>query len=700
MANDRSFKDSGEGLEEFTLESILAEYKGEAYIGGEKKTPSTILDEKADEIIMELSGKRDPPLEISDFGEDMAFGEEEEEDGGGGPEAWSGYQYAAADPLPEIAREVADAIKSEAKLRKPARGIKLPLFSRAREDIPPEEAPDGPEDGAYIAEEPGEPDLRAAARRFAADDTDVMLRWAAAFAVACAMAALTLLFEAGAHLPFGLERNRALLTGILMIMQILVMMIGVEVLIKGVYSIMRPAPGIEFLVLMSNFSALCSGAVAILSDESALGLPYCAVSAFSMAFTLLGEKLYRRSYLRLIKQAASEQEPFVGLTEYRGDLRRVVFRRARSSTDGFYNALMARDICEGAYRYCAPLLVAFSFVVTILGAVAHGQSVHIMQALSAPLAAAAAFSGHLAFSVPFSIVSKRVLRAGAAMAGWMCADDLTDIDGLCVTDLDLFPEGTLSVSGVKIFEGETPEKAIRYTSSLIKASGSGLAGVFSEVLRREGMTAIRVDDFGCYEGGISGLIHGERVMTGSAAYMKLMSVRIPDDINLSTAVFTAVDERLIAMFAMDYIPVNTVRSALLNILRWKVRLLFAVQDFNITTKMAEQKFKAPFEDVENLPIRSTYDIVEGVGGGRVAAIFSRDGLEAVGELVSGAHILKTTAFFATALSVISAVAGVLLTVFLCWLGAYRAVSAGNLLLFMLSTFVASLLVCGLAKFRR
>jgi hypothetical protein len=698
--------DFGDETEEFTLESILAEYKGEAYIGGEKKTPSGILDERADEIIMELSGRRETPPAFTDFSEGEPPADSADlQSAGETPLSGGDYQYAAADPSPEIAREVANAIKSEAKQRKPARGINLSRFFGAREEASPHdgtpyEAPEGYDDDAYIAPEPEEPDLRAAARRFASDETDVMLRWAASFAVACTMAALTLLFEAGAHLPFGLERNRALLTGILMLMQILVMTIGIEIIIKGVYSIVRPSPGIEFLVLMSNFSVLCSGAVAIVSDKAALGLPYCAISAFSMSFTLLGERLYRSSFLRLLKQAAAEPEPLVGLTEYRSDLRRVVFRRARRSADGFYSSLTARDVTQSAYRYCAPLLVAFSFVATALGAAMHGRSVYVMQALSAPLAAAAVFSGHLAYSAPFSVISKRVLKAGAAMAGWMCADDITDIDGLCVTDDDLFPEGTLSVSGVKIFEGETPDRAIRYTASLICESGSGLARVFSEVLRREGMTAVRVDDFGCYEGGISGLIRGERVMTGSAAYMKLMSVRIPDDINLSSAVFTAVDDRLIAMFAMDYIPVNTVRSALLNILRWRVRLLFAVRDFNITTKMAEQKFKAPFEDVENLPIRSTYDIVDGIGGGRVAAIFSRYGIETVGELVSGAHILKTTAFFATAISVISAVAGVALTVFLCWRGAYRAVSAGNLLMFMLSTFAASLLICGFAKFKR
>jgi hypothetical protein len=748
--------DDGDIAEEITLESILAEYKSEAYIDGDKKTPSGILSEKADRIIMELSDSDLSQAEVASSaaavvspaapavpaerpvrpvapatpeeggaepappgtaGEDVpprrepeSGGESPAPDGGdagdaGEPEDvdvrfFEQYQYSDSYRTPGETEESApsgdDVPGKRRRAGKRARGS---LFGERREDDGDDADPYA-NDAAPVEPEPREPDLRVAARRFSLGDGDLLLRWMASCLTACVMAALTFSFEAGAHLPFGLENDRQLLTGILMILQLLVMMIGVEILVRGVYSIVQASPGVEFLVVMSNVTALCAGAVTLLRENAQTELPYSAVGAFSVAFTLLGEKLYRRSYAETIKAAASIQEPYIGLTEYRGDLNRVVFRRARGTAEGFYNALMSRDVCESAYRYAAPMLVAFSFVVTFLSAFAHGRSDYLIHALSAPLAAAAAFSGHLAFSAPFSVISKRARRAGAAMTGWMCAADIADIDGLCVTDDDLFPEGTVSISGVKIYEGVPPEKAIRYTAGLISASGSGLTRVFNEMLRREGMTALRVDNFACYDGGISALVHGERVSTGSAAYMKLMGIRIPAEMNLNSAVFTAVEDKLVAMFAMDYVPVNSVQNALLSIPRWGIRLLFAVQDFNITTKMAEQKFNVAFEDVENLPIRNTYDIVRGAGGGRIAAVFTRDGLDVVGELVSGARVLKTTAFFATLISVASAALGVLITVSLCWLGAYHAARAGNLLLFMLSTFAVTLLVSGFAKFKK
>ena len=40
-------------LEEYSLESILAEYKGSAFINGDKKTPKDFLNQEADRIIKE-----------------------------------------------------------------------------------------------------------------------------------------------------------------------------------------------------------------------------------------------------------------------------------------------------------------------------------------------------------------------------------------------------------------------------------------------------------------------------------------------------------------------------------------------------------------------------------------------------------------------------------------------------------------------
>ena len=62
MDNDRDMLDNGAGTEEkdFSLESILAEYKGSAYIDGDRRTPSDVLEAKAEAIIREVLGDAAP----------------------------------------------------------------------------------------------------------------------------------------------------------------------------------------------------------------------------------------------------------------------------------------------------------------------------------------------------------------------------------------------------------------------------------------------------------------------------------------------------------------------------------------------------------------------------------------------------------------------------------------------------------------
>ena len=55
-AYDDNEKGGSSAQNDISLESILAEYKGTAYIAGDKKTPSTILQEKTDKIVLEVAG--------------------------------------------------------------------------------------------------------------------------------------------------------------------------------------------------------------------------------------------------------------------------------------------------------------------------------------------------------------------------------------------------------------------------------------------------------------------------------------------------------------------------------------------------------------------------------------------------------------------------------------------------------------------
>jgi cation transport ATPase len=88
------------------------------------------------------------------------------------------------------------------------------------------------------------------------------------------------------------------------------------------------------------------------------------------------------------------------------------------------------------------------------------------------------------------------------------------------------------------------------------------------------MGLVRLDDFTCYEGGgIGAIIRGEHVLTGTAGFMNLMGIRIPSQVNLKNSVFTAIGDKLVAIFSVNYVPVNSVRGALMSILGVRISML-------------------------------------------------------------------------------------------------------------------------------
>ena len=814
--NDNMHEDAS--LDSFSLESILAEYKGSAFINGDKKTPPDILHEKTEEIIREATGPArsvpDRPTGVagdgagrrpdkyertlerapvsSDFSAAPARGANERArrpaQGAGdtqsrgsqarlpeeqaprartpqsrtpqtnipqsqapqsqapqarapqaqapqAPQAWApqaqapqaqapepppyapqtaakppandseedsvllffeNYRSPVSEPQDSIAQEVEKAVQRELALdAETDDSVKVDSGMFIYTDEDDDNAGPG-EDEAF-----DEPDLRLAATRFADSLSSISLRCIPAAIISLIMIILTFAFEAGKIIPFGIGRSHVFATGALMLGLLLVMILLVDLIVRGIGSLVRGVPNTETLLLFSCVFSFLSAFFSMLSDSSGV-LPYCAVSAFSLTCAAIGERYNLRAITDTLKTATGSNEPYGVQAEYNNEIDKSVLKKAYNRTDGFYSNLMHPDVSETAYRYATPVLLIAALILTIFASLVKGQGKYFFHILSAMFAATAPFSAVLAFAAPFSMVARTIRKSGAAIAGWGGADDICFTDGACVTDDDLFPPGTLSLNGLKLYEGVSPEKAIRYTASLIMASGSGLTHVFSDLLKSQGMRPIRVEDFACYEGGIGALIRGERVATGSAGFMNLLGLRIPDDMNMKNAVYTAVNDKLIAVFAVDYSPANSVQSALISILKWRIKLFFAVRDFNITPSMLEHKFRVSLEDFAYVQAKDSYSISDSFSGkeGRMAAVLTREGFGPFAEAVTGGRLLKSAALVATAVSIVSAALGVIVMFYMFWSGAILSARPGNLLLFMMSMLAAVLIVCGYVKCRK
>lgn len=555
-----------------------------------------------------------------------------------------------------------------------------PDIEEPEEDQPEEEKAEykpEPQPEVYIEE----PDFAEESARLGIKCKRLMLKSRIGMVIALVMGIFTVLYERGVNLP--LIGDPKLFTAVLVIMQLIVMMLSLEILRRGLRDLLHREPGAETLVLFSNLATYVACCRNIVSGKEGMGTPFCAVAAFSCAFSMWGEYRALGAMRLSLKTASSSEAPQVLTCEYEKSIDRTIVKRHLNGQAGFYNNLVEADISELTYKYFAPFIIAAAVLLAAVSAI--GGKCDFIHCLSAIAASCASFTALSAFALPFSNIAKRLRKDGSAVAGWGGADDIYYADGVRITDSDVFPGG-VTITGIKVAEGLKSDKVIRYAASVMMATGSDLAPAFSDYLNRQGLAEARLDSFDCAEGGVCAVIRGERVICGTSACMTLFGIRIPQSMNIKNAMFVAINDTVSGAFTMGYAPSRLVQTSLLTMLRSRIKLYFAVRDFNITPLLVQQKLQIPVDDIEYMTAKDAYEISEDKPAEvpHAAAVMLRDITSAFADTVACARKLRSTAVINTAVSVLTTVLGMVIMFFMCWKGNAESVSPVNLTEYMLA----------------
>ena len=236
--------------------------------------------------------------------------------------------------------------------------------------------------------------------------------------------------------------------------------------------------------------------------------------------------------------------------------------------------------------------------------------------------------------------------------------------------------------------GDCPaERVVAYTATLIRDSGSGLAKLFHDQLRSMGGLLRRAEGLQCHEGGgLSANIRGEQVLVGSAAFMKLMDVKLPQGLNVKSAVFCAIDGQLAGIFALSYTLPDVVFPALDALMLERLEPVLATRDFNLIPAMLRQRFKLAADKMAFPPIERRRELSdpEREHDGVLTALLCREGLMPFAEAVVTAKRLRWATRLGAALCCVGSLLGMLLAAYLTSVGAYTSLSPLNLLIYMLT----------------
>lgn len=481
------------------------------------------------------------------------------------------------------------------------------------------------------------------------------------------------------------------------LLQALAMLLGGDLLVHGLTGPFRGRTGMDTVCALSNLFVLADAISLPLLFPRSGRAPFCAAAVLSLSLLMWGELQKRRGQRLTCRTAASASEPYRVTRDEGKWNNRDTFAKWSGDPSGFGSQLQEPDGAERIYRVICPLLILASLLFSLIASVGQDRGEDFLWCMAATLTACCPLSATVCFGLPWRKLSLRLSKLGAALAGWSGVTGTTGHSNLLLTDIDLFPVGSVTLNGIKIFGDFSTERVISLTATVIRDSGSGLSKIFHDLLRSQGTVYRKGSSFSAYEGGgVSEVFGQDLIQVGSASFMALMDVPLPPGLKVKNAVFCAINGELAGIFALKYQLPASVPPALEILIHNKITPVLCTRDFNLIPLTLRQRFKLPAEKMEFPPVERRRELSDPDQdhSPTLTALLCREGLGPYADAVVGARRLRSAVRLSAALGCLGAVIGLLLAFYLTFVGAYASLTVGNLIVFLIMWFIPAPLITG------
>ena len=473
----------------------------------------------------------------------------------------------------------------------------------------------------------------------------------------------------------------------------LTILLCLDVIWAGLKQLFTLKPNVETLAALSALATLADALTMPSLGLRDSTLPCAAPACFVLFFNLWGRHLKRRADHQACRIASQAQEPWLLTVDDAKWSGRPAYTKWSGPLHGFGSQIQSPDRLQTVYRVISPLFLIACISCSVLASVNRGQNAQFLWSFSSTLTAAATFSAPLAYALPCLRLTRRLAKSNAALAGWpgvRCCRE----HSLILSDTDLFPTGAVKLNGIKIFGHFSNEKVIAYTSTLVRTSGCGLVKPFSDLMKAQNALYRPCTGITFHEGGITGVIHGQEVIVGTASFLRLMNVELPQGLHVKSALFCAIDGELAGIFAVYYDLRDDVSLCLSALLRNKLSPLLATRDPNLIPSFLKQKFKLPVERMEFPAVDRRMELTDPAQphSDTLTAVFLREGLLPYSDAAIGGCRLRTAARLGTLLCTLGGVLGIILTFYLTFVDAYRSLSPAALLVFLFAWLIPQLVL--------
>ena len=467
-----------------------------------------------------------------------------------------------------------------------------------------------------------------------------------------------------------------------------------DVLQQGLLQLTNRAPNGDTLALFAAVFTLADGVTLVAAPFREVTLPFFAPCALVLTFHLLGQYCDRSAKFQACRTAASVAQPYVVTQDANVLGGQPAFRKWLGLPRGFGSQIRTTSQAEAQFRRLTPVLLAACFALSLVTTVAHHQPWLVLWSLSALFCAAATLGATLSLALPLRLLGGKLAKLGVALAGWPGLLAAKGCKAALLLDQDVYPPGTIALTGSRVFGSLSMERTVSYTASVIRASGSGLRYLFDKLLRAEGSSYLPIDKIVMQDTGLIGQCQDQQILVGNSDFMSRQGIALPPGIKAKDAVFCAVDRELVGMFVLRYTLHPSILPSLQTMIAHRISPVMATRDFNLTPHRLRLWGRLSVDQITfpDLQRRVVLSGPRQIHATTLVAVLCREGVAPFSQALVASQRIRRAAAFSQWFVHIGACVGVVITAALSSAGALTAMSPWNLSLFLLLWFVPVLLL--------
>ncbi len=377
----------------------------------------------------------------------------------------------------------------------------------------------------------------------------------------------------------------------------------------------------------------------------------------------------------------------------------IAYQHKTSFLTNFLKISYTPDPSEELAGKFAPITTLISLAVAVAYSFIYASFDGFFNAFAVMTAVSIPVATLLAVNVPLGKLCKKLLEKNTMVSSYPSVKQFCDSTGVVVDARELYPEGRVTLDGIKTFVDLGAEEALIACASILQEAQSPMAAIFDKAIDK-GQGLPQVESF-LYEDtkGIIGWVNSERILIGSRELMEKYNIDTPSSdyeekyrLEGKDITYLSKAGRLTAMFVLKYNADPEITKELQRAEQNGISILVRTTDCNITSEKIADDFGIFYRTVKVLPTglgNVCKEIQEHTEETSRAYLATRGDFTSLLRGISGCVRLSGNISLAVIIQLIAIIIGVLLCVVLCLYAGTQVIGTMEILIYSLFWSVAS-----------